>query len=161
MKSRIGALDVGHVVVAVHVLAVEVGDDGEDGRELEEGAIALVGFGDEVLGGAEAGVGAEGIDAATNDDGGVEAAGGENTGHHGGGGGFAVHAGDGDAVLEAHELGEHFGALDDGNFAGVGLDDLRVCDADGGAGDDDGGSGDVAGLVAFDRWLRRAGQGDR
>ena len=126
MKARKALLDVGHVAVAVHVLAVEVGDDGEDGRELEEGAVAFVGFGDEVLRGAEAGVGAEGVDAAADDDGGIEAAGGEHAGDHGGGGGFAVHAGDGDAVFEAHELGQHFGALDDGDFAGAGLDDFRI-----------------------------------
>src|SRR5579859_7026039 len=32
-----GGFDVGHVAVAVHVFAVEIGDDGQDGRELEEG----------------------------------------------------------------------------------------------------------------------------
>jgi hypothetical protein len=79
---------------------------------------------------AEAGVGAEGVDAAADDDGGVEAAGGEDAGDHGGGGGFAVHAGDGDAVFEAHELGEHFGALDDGDFAGAGFEDFRITSAE-------------------------------
>ena len=158
-----GALDVGHVVVAVHVLAVEIGDDGEDGRELEEGAVAFVGFGDQILRGAEPGVGAERIDAAADDDGGVEAAGGEDGSDHGGGGGFAVHAGDGDAVFEAHELGQHLGALNDGNLAGVGFEHFRIDGADGGAGDDDGGSGDVAGVVAFIDGGAQVGQavGDR
>ena len=156
-----GALDVGHVVVAIHVLAVEVGDHGEDGRELEEGAIAFVGFGDQVLRGAEAGVGAERVDAATYDDGGIEAAGSEHAGHHGGGGGFAVHAGDGDAVFEAHQLGEHLGALDDGNLAGVGFDNFRVRRADRGAGDDDRGSGDVGRPRGPRRWWRPVGQGGR
>ena len=75
---------------------------------------------------AEAGVGAEGVDAAADDDGGVEAAAGEDGGDHAGGGGLAVHAGDGDAVLEAHQLGEHLGALDDGDLAGAGLEDLGI-----------------------------------
>ena len=97
-----GGFDVGEVRVGVHVLAVEVGDDGEDGGELEEGAIGFVGFGDQILAAAEAGVGAEGVDAASYDDGGVEAAPGEDGGDHGGGGGFAVHSGYGDAVFEAH-----------------------------------------------------------
>ena len=44
-EVEIGLVDVGHVAVAVHVLAVEIGDDGEDGRELEEGSVALIGFG--------------------------------------------------------------------------------------------------------------------
>ena len=88
-------------------------------------------------------------DAAADDNGWVETAGGEHTGHHGGGGGFAVHAGDGDAVLEAHEFGQHLGAGDDGNLAGVGFDNFRVCGADRRAGDDHSGPGYVAGLVAF------------
>jgi hypothetical protein len=55
----------------------------------------------------------------------VEAAGGQHAGHHRSGGGLAVHAGDGDAVLEAHQLGQHLGALNDGNLAGAGLDAPR------------------------------------
>ena len=108
------------------MFAVEVGDHGEDGRELEEGAVAFVGLGDQILRSAEPGVGAERVHAAADDDRGVEAAGGEHGGHHRGGGGLAVHAGDGDAVLEAHQLGQHLGALNDGNLAGVGLDDFRI-----------------------------------
>ena len=42
--------NVGHIAVAVHVFAVEIGDNGEDGRKLEEGAIALIGLGDKILG---------------------------------------------------------------------------------------------------------------
>jgi len=148
-EVEVGALDVGHVAVAIHVFAVEVGDDGEDGGEFEEGAVAFIGFGDEVLGGAEAGVGAEGVDASSDYDGGVKAAGGEDRGDHGGGGGFAVHAGDGDAVFEAHEFGEHFGALDDGDFAGVCFEDFWVEGTDGGAGDDNCGVADVGGCVAL------------
>ena len=60
-----------------------------------------------------------------------------------------MHAGDGDAVLEAHQLGQHLGALNDGNLAGVGFNDLGVARADRGAGDNDRGAGYVAGLVAF------------
>ena len=122
MNVEEGLLDVGHVAVAVHVLAVEIGDHGEDGRELEEGAVALVGLGDQILRAAQPGVGAERVDAATHDDGGIESAGGEHRGNHRGGGGLAVHAGDGDAVFEAHQLGQHLGALNDGNLAGARLD---------------------------------------
>lgn len=142
--------DVGHVAVAFHVFAVEVGDDGEDGGELEEGAVAFVGFGDEVVGGTGAGVGAEEVDATADDDGGVEVAGGEDGGDHACGRCLSVHAGDGDAVLEAHELGEHFGAGDDGNFAEVGFDDLGVVRRDGGGGDDDVGGAGVFGAMALE-----------
>ena len=60
-----------------------------------------------------------------------------------------MHAGDGDAVFEAHELGEHLGTLDYGDFAGPGFFDLRIVIADGGAGDYDCGVTDVAALVAL------------
>ena len=144
-----GAADVAHVAVAIHVLAVNVGDDRDNRGQLQKRAIALVGLGDEILRFAEARVGAHGVDATSDNDGGIEAAGGENGGDHGRGGGFAVHAGDGDSVFQAHQLGEHFGALDDGNVQAARFNDFRVVDGDGGAGDDDIGSGDVGGGVTF------------
>ena len=59
-----------------------------------------------------------------------------------------MHAGDGDTVLEAHELGEHLGAGDDGRFASAGFEDLGVVGGDGGAGDDDVTSRGVGGGMA-------------
>lgn len=53
-----GAFHIFHVAVAVHVFAVEVGDDGADGRELEERAVALVGFSNQEMRAAEARIGA-------------------------------------------------------------------------------------------------------
>jgi len=44
-----GLFDVGHVAVAIHVLAINVGDHGKNGRELEERAVTLVGFGNQIL----------------------------------------------------------------------------------------------------------------
>lgn len=60
-----------------------------------------------------------------------------------------MHARDGDAVLEAHQFGEHFGTLDDGDFSGVGGLDFRIFRIDGRAGNDDRGAGDVFRGVAF------------
>ena len=79
----------------------------EDGRELEERAVAFVGLGDQVLRLAQARVGAHGVHAAADDDRGIEPSGGKNAGDHGRGGGLAVHAGDGNAVLQAHQFGQH------------------------------------------------------
>ena len=60
-----------------------------------------------------------------------------------------MHAGDGDAVFEAHQLGQHLRALDDGNLAGVGLYHLGIGSADRRTGDHDRGPGYVPGVMAF------------
>jgi hypothetical protein len=60
-----------------------------------------------------------------------------------------VHPGDGDRVFEAHQLGQHLRALDDGNLSGVSLDDLGIGLADRGAGHDHRGARHVPCLMAF------------
>ena len=59
----------------VEMLGVDVGDDRDVGRQLEEGAVALVGLDHHPVAGAEPRVGAVGVDDAAVDDGRVEAAG--------------------------------------------------------------------------------------
>ena len=60
----------------------------------------------------EPGVGAERAQLAADDDGGIAARLAQHGADERGGGGLAVRAGDGDAVLHAHQLGEHLGARD-------------------------------------------------
>ena len=66
------------------------------------------------------------IDAAADDERGIEMRGGQNGRDDGGGGGFAVRAGDGDAVFQAHQFGQHFRARDDRNFRLVRFDDFGI-----------------------------------
>ena len=56
-----------------------------------------------------------------HDHGGVHARVTQDRGDHGSGGGFAVAAGDGDAVLQAHQLGQQFAARDHGNAEAAGF----------------------------------------
>ncbi len=70
-----GALHVVHVVVAVHMLAVEIGHHGENRRKLEERTVALIGFGYQVLRGAKSRVRTQRIYAAANDNRRIESAG--------------------------------------------------------------------------------------
>jgi len=130
-----GLFHILHVAIAIHVLAVDVGDDGKNWGQLEERPVALVGFGDEVLRLTEAGIGAHSIDATADDDRGIEAACGKHRRNHGSGGGFAVHARDGDAVLQPHEFGQHFGALDDGDMQAGRFGNFWIVANDGGTGD--------------------------
>jgi hypothetical protein len=111
LAERLAHLVEGAVVV--EMLGVDVGDDGDVGRQLEEGAVALVGLDHHPLAFAHAGVGAVGVDDAAVDDGRVEPACVEQRRHHRGRRGLAVRAADGDRVAEAHQLGQHLGAAHD------------------------------------------------
>ena len=68
---------------------------------------------------------------------GSRSAGGEHRGDHGRRGGLAVHAGNGDAIFQAHQLGQHLGALDHRDVLLVRGDDLGIVARDGRADDDD------------------------
>ena len=67
-----GLLDRVEGAVVVEVLGVDVGDDRDVGRQLEEGAVGLVGLDHHPVARAHAGVGAVGVDDAAVDDGRVE-----------------------------------------------------------------------------------------
>ncbi len=68
------------------------------GVQEQERGVGLVGLGHQEVAPAQAGVGAGGVQLATDDEGRVETAFGQDTGHQAGGGGLAVRAGDGDAA---------------------------------------------------------------
>ena len=94
----------------IEVLGIDIGDDGDVGRQLEEGAVGFVGLDHHPVAGAEPRIGAVGVDDAAVDHGRIEAAGVEQRRHHRGGRGLAVGAGDGDAAFQPHQLGQHLGA---------------------------------------------------
>ena len=113
--------------VMVEVLAIDGGHHGDHRREQQEGAVALVGFDHHVFAAAEARRGAGVIHAAADDEGGIEPGGAENRGDHRGGGGLAVRAGDGDAVFQAHQFGQHLGARNDRESSAAPLRRFRDC----------------------------------
>ncbi len=99
--------------VVVEMLGIDVGDDGDIGRQLQEGAVGFVGLHHHPLALAHAGVGAVGIDDAAVDDGRIEPAGFEQRRDQRGRRRLAVRAADRDRVAEAHQLGQHLGAPHD------------------------------------------------
>src|SRR5262249_6959404 len=107
------------------------------------------GFDDEVFALAKLGGGAGLVDLATNDERGVEVCGAKDRSDHRSRGGLAVRASDGDAVLEAHQLSEHFGAGNDGNLALVSFDDFGVVEFDGGRRDNNLRAFDIRCFVAL------------
>ena len=99
------------------MLAIDVGDDREDRRELQKRSIALIRFHHQKIALADARVrAAHRRDLAADHHGGVDARVTQDGRDHRSGGGLAVAARDGDAVFQAHQLGEKFSARNHGNL---------------------------------------------
>ena len=110
---------------------VHVGDHVDDGEQAKEGAVGLVGFGDEIVAAAQMGVGAVDIETPPDDDRGVQTGRVEDGGRQGRGGGLAVRTGNGHALAQAHQFGQHLGAGDDGDVAAARFHHFGVVLGDG------------------------------
>ena len=110
----------------IEMLRVDIGDDGDVGRQLQEGAVGLVGLHHHPVAGAEPRIGAVGVDDAAVDHGRIEPAGIDQCGNQRGGRGLAVGAADRDAAFEPHQLGQHLGAAHHRQALGARRHELRV-----------------------------------
>ncbi len=104
----------------------------------------IVGVGDQNVAVAQARVGAKRVDLAADDDRWVQSCGAQHGRDKRRCRGFSVRSGDRDAVLQAHQLGEHLGALDDGDVARARFEELGVVAGDGARDDQHVGVADVA-----------------
>ena len=127
----------------IEVLGIDVGHDRDVGGELQEGAVRLVGLDHHPVAGAEPRIGAVGLDDAAVDHGRIEIAGVEQRRDQRGGRGLAVGAGDRDAALEPHQLGEHLGAPHHRQPLRARGDELRIVALDRRGDDDHVGAVDV------------------
>ena len=143
----------------IEMLGIDVGHDRDVGGQLQERAVALVGLDHHPVAAAEPRIGAVGVDDAAVDDGRVEPGGVEQGRHQRGRRRLAVGAGDRDALLEAHELGEHLGAANDRNAARARRDEFGIVAPDRGRDDDDGGAAEIGRIVADENSSRRARAG--
>ena len=125
------------MAVGVHVVFVDIGNHGEHGTKIQEGGVAFVGLGHDVVALPELGVTAGGGEFAADNEGGVEAGGAEDGGGQAGGGGFAMGAGDGDALAQAHQFGQHQRARNHRNVLRVRGLHFGIVGLDGGGGYDD------------------------
>ena len=132
----------------IEMLGVDIGDDRNVGRKLQERAVELVGLDHHPVAGAEPRIGAVGIDDAAVDHGRIEAAGVEHRRHHRGRRGLAVRAGDRDAAFQPHQLGQHLGAPHHRQALRARRDELGIVALDRGGDDDHVGAVDVLGVVA-------------
>ena len=145
-----GLLDGLEGLEVVEMLGVDVGDDRDVGGQLQEGAVGLVGLDHHPVARAEARIGAVGVDDAAVDHGRIEAAGIEQRRDQRGRRGLAVRAGDRDAALEPHQLGQHLGAAHDRQALRARRGQFRIVALDRGRDDDDLGVAEILGGVADD-----------
>ena len=134
--------------VVVEMLGIDVGDDRDVGRQLQERAVALVGLDHHPLARAHAGIGAVGVDDAAIDHGRVEPAGVEQRRDHRGRRGLAMRAADGDRLAEAHQFGQHLGAPHDRQQLFARRLEFRIGFLDRGRDDDHFGVAEIFGAVA-------------
>ena len=154
-RQALGELDEGLLqareimVVGFHVIGIDVGDDFDHGREVEEGRIGLIGLGHDEFAGAQLGIGTSAGEAAADDEGRVQPALRQHAGHQAGGGGLAVRAGNGDALLQAHQFAQHHRTRHDGDVLLARGQHLRIVALDGGGGNDGVSALDVLGCMAI------------
>ena len=110
----------------IEMFGIDIGDDGDFGRQLQEGAVALVGLDHHPVARPQPRIGAVGIDDAAIDDGGIEIAGIEQRRNHRGGGGLAVGAGNRDAAFQPHQFGQHLRAPHHRNALGTRGEQFRI-----------------------------------
>ena len=132
----------------IEMLRVDIGDDGDVGRQFQKRAVALVGLHHHPFAGPQPRVGAVGVDDAAIDHGRIEIAGIEQGRDHRGGGGLAMGAGDRDAAFQPHQFGQHFGAAHHRDALGARRHQFGIVALDRGRHHQHIGAGDVFGLVA-------------
>ena len=134
--------------IGFHVIGVDIRHHRHHGQQVQEGCIGLVGLHHDVVARAELGVGAGAVQAPTDHKRRVQTPFGQYTGHQAGGGGFAMGAGDGNALLEAHQLGQHQGPRHHWNAHFTRRKDFRVVRLHGGGCDHRVDRDQVAGCMA-------------
>ena len=134
--------------VAFHVLAIDVRHHGNRRRQLQERSVALVGLGNHVIAASEPRVAAERAEPAADHRGRIEPGALEHQRHHRRRRRLAMRAGDGDAVAQPHQLGEHLGARNDGNVPAHRFGGFRIRRRDRRRHHDDVRAADVLGVVA-------------
>ena len=120
------------VAVGFHVVLVDIGNDRQNGIEHQEGSVGLVRLGNQEITRTEACIGSCSFQSAADHEGRIHAGLGQDAGDEAGCCGLAMGAGDGNALLEAHQFSQHHGARYDGRVVFTCGDHFRVVVLDGG-----------------------------
>ncbi len=114
------------VAVSAHVVSVDIGHDRDHGLEIEERGVALVGLGHQIFGRPQFRIRPGAVEPPADDESGIEPPLGQDARHQAGGGRLAMGARHRDAMVEAHEFGQHLGAPHDGNARGPSALDFGI-----------------------------------
>ena len=134
--------------VEVQVVRLDVGHHGDRGAVVQEGAVRLVGLGDEDARRAVCRVDSERRDVGADREGRVQSGALQQHRDHGGRGGLAVRSGDCHHSVIRHRGGQRLGAVQHRESGGAGRCELGVVGPDRGAGDHRLGVSQVAGSIA-------------
>ena len=103
-----GFFQVGEVMaIGLHVVGIDIGHHRHHRQQVQERRVRLVSFHHNVVARAQLGIGASAVELAADHKSWVQPTGVQHTGDQAGGGGFAMRASNRDALLEAHQLGQH------------------------------------------------------
>ena len=131
----------------LHMLWVDIGDDGDGRGQAVEAAVGLVGLDHHPFALPHARVGAIGVDHAAIDHGRIDPARIQQRRHHCRGRGLAMGARDGDVGFQPHQFGQHLGPAHDRQSLGAGGVLFRVAILDRGRDHDDLGAFEVFRLL--------------
>ena len=123
--------ETGEAAVMIEMIGLDVGDHARLRRQLEKGAVALVGFDDEPLPFVVRGVGADLVEVAADDEAGTPTRGAQDERQHRRRGRLAVTAGDGDCSMCGGKRAQRVGAPEHGQAAFDGRADFGVRVGDG------------------------------
>ena len=143
------ALNVFERSILVEMLAIDSGHDGNHRCEHQEAAVTLVRFDHKVFTFAETRGGASLVDPSADHKRRVEMRCRKDGSNNGSGSRFAVRAGDGNPIFQAHQFGEHLRAGNHGDFHFMRFDDFGIVRSNGGRGDHNVRAIGVRRLMAF------------
>lgn len=132
-----GVDDVVQRAIMVHMVGVDIGDDGNIRVLLEESPIAFIGFGNNIRAFPQDGIAMQVIDFAADDDGRVLMTFFEDLAQHGRRRRLAMGTGYRNPLPPAHDVDQGIGPMDDRNPAAARFGQFYVSIADGRRNDDD------------------------
>jgi hypothetical protein len=136
------------VTIGFHVVGIDVGHHRHHRQQVQERRVGLIGLHHDVIALPQTRIGTGAVESPANHKRRVQTGFSQHAGDQAGGGGFAVGAGDGDALFEAHQLSQHQSAWHHRNAILAGVITSGLVGLHGGGGHHRIGTDDVAAFMA-------------